>query len=197
VLSSLWLLSLPLFTASGIATESSSSSSSLHTKRSTSWRPRVLTTLREHNAAVRTLAIHDTERFILSGSKDGVVKLWSLGAERSKLTYHHHHPSDQQSQSQRLQSIQAVHFVMRSGQFASCDGTTIHLCDMERGTLLTHFESDVGYLTFEAFDGERKNEMKERGREREREKRTSTKTFSLTLLNTYTYILIMFIPLSL
>jgi WD40 repeat protein len=101
-------------------------------------------TLREHTAAVRALAVHDNERFILSGSKDGVVKLWSLSAvDHAKITY----------SGQRLQAIQAVHFVDYGKLFALCDGNVIQLCDVERGTLITQFDHENGYLTFEPFDG--------------------------------------------
>lgn len=138
-----WLMELPVVTESFLSIATSSSQA----KPSSGWHPHIAMTFREHMSAVRALAVHDNERFILSGSKDGVVKLWSLTTptDRSKLTY----------QGQRIQTIQTVNFVDYGRLFGLCDGNMIQLCDVESGTLMAKLEHDSGYLTFEPFDDER------------------------------------------
>jgi WD repeat-containing protein 81 len=97
------------------------------------WEP--VATLKEHTGSIKTIAVHPSEGFFLTGSKDG-AKCWSLSSFRSLVTYGEH-----------THSVGTVHF-LHSSLAASCD-STIHIWDWERRVSLVRFaEDDTHFLAF-------------------------------------------------
>ncbi len=101
-----------------------------------------LATWREHVGAIKCIAVHDNERLFASGSRDNLVKLWNIESMNSLLTYSSH-----------KQSITSVQFVDRGNLVASCDGSTIHIWELERGLQIMQLENEHGYSAFEPSDG--------------------------------------------
>jgi WD40 repeat protein/serine/threonine protein kinase len=101
----------------------------LNPKRSSTWgfAGAVCASFKEHTNTVRQLAVHDSERLVLSASKDGSVKCWDIYGDglTSRITYTGHKSSSLGT------SPSSVAFVDRGGLVASCD-TSIHIWELER-----------------------------------------------------------------
>eukprot|EP01132_Coremiostelium_polycephalum_P009944 gene9944-12194_t len=91
----------------------------------------IVSSFKEHTAAIRSIAISPSESIFASGSKDNLVKIWSLDSSRSLCTYNQH-----------LHTIHSVHFI--SSLVASCDITTIQIWDPESKVKVNLFYEPQG-----------------------------------------------------
>eukprot|EP01126_Amoeba_proteus_P027711 TRINITY_DN27463_c0_g1_i1.p1 TRINITY_DN27463_c0_g1~~TRINITY_DN27463_c0_g1_i1.p1 ORF type:complete len:413 (+),score=60.77 TRINITY_DN27463_c0_g1_i1:131-1240(+) len=89
-------------------------------------------TFKEHQSSIKSISVHRNDRFFVSGSRDGVVKLWHVDDphSESKATYLGH-----------KHSILDVSFVNSGTHVASCD-TEIHVWDCHRVNLMYKIGND-------------------------------------------------------
>lgn len=102
----------------------------LNPKRAATWSfsGNIAASWKEHTGSIRQLAVHDSERLVLSASRDGSVKCWDVYGDgtNSKISYWGHKSSPGGAPS-------SVCFVDRGGVVASCD-VSIHVWELERAT---------------------------------------------------------------
>ncbi|KAN0007280.1 hypothetical protein ACTFIU_000479 [Dictyostelium citrinum] len=92
---------------------------------------------KEHNASIKSLAVSPSEERFISGSKDNLVKIWSLDSTKSLATYNQH-----------MHTAHTVHFV--SSLVASCDITSIQVWDPESKIKVNVFYEPTG--SFSCFE---------------------------------------------
>ncbi|KAF2075465.1 hypothetical protein CYY_003246 [Polysphondylium violaceum] len=105
--------------------------------QSFSFQGNIISCYKEHNASIKSIAMSPSESIFASGSKDNLVKIWSLESTRSLATYNQH-----------MHTVHSVKFI--SSLVASCDITSIQVWDPESKVKVNLFyEPNGSYTCFE------------------------------------------------
>jgi len=105
--------------------------------QSFSFQGNIVAFYKEHNASIKSIAMSPSESIFASGSKDNLVKIWSLESTRSLATYNQH-----------MHTVHSVKFI--SSLVASCDITSIQVWDPESKVKVNLFyEPNGSYTCFE------------------------------------------------
>jgi len=117
-------------------------STNVAAKSSRKWtfKGNVLHSFKEHTGSIRSVAVHDCERYFISGARDCTVKCWAIDREHARRTYYgHRHP------------VFEVKFVDWDYKVASCDGT-VHVWDFEVGKCVLQLEDEASYGSLDSLN---------------------------------------------